>query len=221
MIETTNEQQIQFTNFIQEHELSYETDLRFSSFIPNVDLCDNGASFLTLEFEPDEVLDPLLTTLPLVAPSLTRTSRDNNAFVMTFSDPPFLLAQSIEFEVTETLGIIVSDDEDDTCCYLGDNFIEMHGRDETVTRRSYVDVVVTVSSGPDLINHAPSNPLDIPRVVPPCSPPSPSPECHSMLPIYYQDILEGNVVDCVESLGIFRGFVSFLNLHYLQKKRLA
>ena len=40
-------------------------------------------SFLTLDSELEEVLDPSLTTLPLGAPSLSTSPRDNTPFTMT------------------------------------------------------------------------------------------------------------------------------------------
>jgi len=45
---------------------------------------------------------------------------------MTFSDPPFPLAQLTEFEVGETLGINTSVDEDDTYYKSNHAFIEVH-----------------------------------------------------------------------------------------------
>ena len=84
MIETMTEQRIEFANNMREHELSPETDLRFSSPSLDVNLCDDGASFLSLESGLKEVFDPPLTTLPIVAPSSPRTFRNNTAFIMTF-----------------------------------------------------------------------------------------------------------------------------------------
>ena len=48
------------------------------------------------------VLDPPLPNLPLVAPSLPSTLRDNT---MTYPDPPLPLAQSTKFEVDETFSV--------------------------------------------------------------------------------------------------------------------
>jgi len=73
MIETINEQQIEFANKMGEYDLSHETDLRFSSHRLDVNFCDDGASFPPLESGLEEVVDPPLitpvTTLPFVAPS--------------------------------------------------------------------------------------------------------------------------------------------------------
>jgi len=60
MIDRTNEQQIEFTNKMQEYALSDETGLRFSSRRLDVNLCHDGASFHPLEFELEKVLDPPL-----------------------------------------------------------------------------------------------------------------------------------------------------------------
>jgi len=77
MIETMNEQQIEFANKMWDNNLSHETDLRFSSPRLNVNLCDDGRSFPPLESELEEVLDPPLTTLLTVAPSFPTNLRDN------------------------------------------------------------------------------------------------------------------------------------------------
>ena len=77
---------------MQEYDLSYKTDLSVNFSELDVNLCDDGASSLTLESRLEEVLDPPSTTLPLVAPSLPSTLRDNTSFLMTFLDPPFPLA---------------------------------------------------------------------------------------------------------------------------------
>ena len=92
MIETVNEQQIVFANKIREYDLSPETDLSSGSSILEVNLCDDGASCLTLESGLEEVLDPPLTALPLVSPSLTSTLRDNTPLYTTYPNPPFPLA---------------------------------------------------------------------------------------------------------------------------------
>ena len=100
---------------MREFDLSHKSDFRFSSPILDVCLCDDDASFPPLESGIEAIHDPPLTTPSLVAPSLTSTFRDNTTLIMTFSDPPFPLAQSTEFEVGEILGINTSVDEDDTC----------------------------------------------------------------------------------------------------------
>jgi len=86
MIETMNEQQIEFANKIQEYDLSPEPDLSSSSPRPDVNLCDDSTSFPPIESGLDEVLNPPLTTLLTVALSYPNTLRDSTAFIMTFLD---------------------------------------------------------------------------------------------------------------------------------------
>jgi len=50
------------------------------------------------------------------------------------------------------------------------------------------------------------DPLDAPHTSPLCSLPSPSPECHNMPLADFHDMLQGDVYDCIESLGTFRGY---------------
>jgi len=77
-------------------------------------LCDDDASFPSLESGLEVVLDPPLTTPSVIAPSSPSTFRDNTMFIMTFADPPFPLTQSMMFEVGETLGTNTSVDGEDT-----------------------------------------------------------------------------------------------------------
>jgi len=49
MIETINEQQIEFVKKMWEYDLSHETDLRFSSPRLDVNFCDDSGSFHPLE----------------------------------------------------------------------------------------------------------------------------------------------------------------------------
>jgi len=79
MIETMNEEQIEFANKMREYDLSHKTDLAFSSLRLGVNLCDDSASFLTIKSEVQEVPDASLTTLPIVASSLSNTLKDNTA----------------------------------------------------------------------------------------------------------------------------------------------
>jgi len=152
MIETIKEQQITFANKIQEYNLSPDTDLSSSSSRLDVNLCDDDASSHTLVSGLEEVLDHPLTTLPPVTPFLPNTLRDNTSLHTTYPNPPFPLAQSIEFKGGETFCVDASVNEDDMCCELDNAFIEVHDLDETFIARSCVDVVVAVSSSPDLID---------------------------------------------------------------------
>jgi len=78
MIETIDEQHIKIVNSMREYDLSRETDFRFSSPRLDVNFCDDGASFPPLESGLKEVLDPLSTTLPFVAPSSFSISVDED-----------------------------------------------------------------------------------------------------------------------------------------------
>jgi len=85
---------------------------------------------------------------------------------------------------------------------------DLHG---TPTGTSCVDVVVAGPASPDIVDNISPNPLDSYHASPLCSPPSPSPACCDMLLIDSHVILEGNGVDCFESLGTFRRYDPFLN----------
>ena len=63
MIETMDKQRVELEIKMREFDLSYETDLRFSSPKLDVYLCDDGVSFPLLEFGLEAVLDPSLVTL--------------------------------------------------------------------------------------------------------------------------------------------------------------
>ena len=129
MIETMNEQQVKLANRMREYDLSHETDLRVNFSELYVNLCDDGASSLTLESGLEEVLDPPLTTLPLVAPSPAGILRDYTLLCMTYPNPPFPFAQSTEFKVGEIFCVDASVNEDDICCTSDDAFIEVHDLD--------------------------------------------------------------------------------------------
>ena len=159
MIETMNEQEIEFVNKMREYDLSHETDLRFSSPKLDVCLCDNGASLSPLESGLEAVFDPSLCTLPLVAPSPPSILRDNTTFNMLFPDPSLPLAQSTEFKVGGTFSVSVSVDEDDACCDSGSVFIEVHDSVATLVGMSYVDVVITVPTSSVVVDDVSHDPL--------------------------------------------------------------
>ena len=110
----------------------------------------------SLKSELEAVCNPPLTTPSLIAPSSPSTLRDNIAFIMTFPDPPFLLAQSTEFEVGETFSI----NEDDTCYESNNVFIEVHEFDATLVGQSYVDVVVIMPASPEMVDNISPSPLN-------------------------------------------------------------
>ena len=69
-----------------------------------------------------------------------------------------------------------------------------------------MDVVAAGSTSPDIVDNISPNPLDSFHASPSCSPPSPSSACCDMLLIDSHVMLEGIEVDCLESLGTFRGY---------------
>jgi len=215
MIETMDKQQVEFELKMREFDLSHETDLRISSPRPDVCLCDDGASFPPLESGLEAVIDPSLCTLPLVAPSSPSTLRDNPTFNMLLPDPPLPLAQSTEFKVDGTFNVSVSVDEDDICYESDSIFIEEHESDAVLTGRSHMDVVTVEPTSPDIIDDISHDPLDTLHASPVCSLPSPSPECHSMPFADCHDILEGNEIDCLDSLGTLRGYDPSLDPYIL------
>ena len=137
-------------------------------------MCDDGASFLTLESGLEEVPDPSFTTLHIIAPSLPHTVSNNTMLFMTFPNPSFPLAQLTEFEIGETFGVSASVYEDDICCESSNIFIKVHDLHETFTGTSCVDVVVARPASPDYVNNIYPNPLDTFHPFSSCSlPPSP------------------------------------------------
>ena len=68
-------------------------------------------------------------------------------------------------------------------------------------------MVITVPASSDVVDDVSLDPLDTPYASPLCSLPSPFPEYHNML--------HGDVFDCIESLGIFRGYNPSLNPYSL------
>jgi len=134
--------------------------------------------------------------------------------IMTFPDPHLPLAQLTEYKVGKTLGISASFSEDDTCHEPNNAFIEVHDFDATLVRRSYENLVVTVSASLDMVDNS-ANHLDSFHTSSSCSLPSPSPVCHNMSLFQFYDMLEGNEVECVESLGNFRGYDPSLNPYSL------
>ena len=126
------------------------------------------ASFPPLEFRLEVVLDSPLTTPCLVTPSAHSTLRDNPALVMTFLNPPFPVAQLMEFQVGETLGISASVVMNDTCYEPGDTFNIVHDFDVTLVVRSYVDVVIAVPVSSYMVGDISPNHLDTFHAFPSC-----------------------------------------------------
>jgi len=141
--------------------------------------------------------------------------------IMTFSDLPFPLAQSTEFEVGEILGINTSVNEDDTSYDSNHTFIEVHNFNVTIEGRLYVDVEVTVTTNPDLVVNISPDPLDTLHASPLGSPLCPSSECHNLSLVGYHAMLEGKEVDCIEFLGTSRGYDPFLDPYSLYLRNMS
>jgi len=206
MIEIINKQQAEFENRMREFDLSHETNLRFSSRRLDVCLCDDGVSFTPLESGLEAILDPFLTTPSLVASSSPSTLRDNTIFNMTLPDQPLPLALSTDFKVGEIFSVNASVDEDNIYYESGSVFIEVRNSDATLAGMSYVDVVITVPASFDMVDNISPDPLETFHVSPSCSLPSHSHECHNLLLAEYHVIREGNEIDCMDSLGTFKGY---------------
>ena len=65
----------------------------------------------------------------------------------------------------------------------------------------------------EIVDHISFEPFDIFHAFPSCSLPSPSLDYRNMSPNHYHDMIKGNMVDYIKSLGTFQGFVLFLNPH--------
>jgi len=78
-----------------------------------------------------------------------------------------------------------------------------------------VNAKVIVPTSPDLADHTPLDHLDTFKSFSSCSLPYPCPECCNMSLVEYHDMLEGTKVECVESLGTFRGYDPSLDTYSL------
>ena len=101
MIETMNEQNVMFQNYLRENHLSNETELSLSSARPKVSLCDDNELSFPLEFnfvvdmaliDLEKVIDAPLISLLLVAPSSVNTPRDIVEGVLTLPNSLIPLA---------------------------------------------------------------------------------------------------------------------------------
>ena len=119
---------------------------------------------------------------------------------------PFPLVQLTKFEVGETFGINASVDEDDTYCQSDEVFTEVHDLYENPIGNSCVDVMVMGPASPNLVDNIYPNLLYTFYVLSSCSLPSPSPKYRNISLVHYQGMLEGNIIDCVEFQGIFKGY---------------
>jgi len=78
---------------------------------------------------------------------------------MTFSDPPFPLAQSTEFEVGETFKVNARVDEDEICYESNSIFIELRDSDASLIERSYVNVMLTMPASSDMVGNISHDPM--------------------------------------------------------------
>jgi len=95
---------------------------------------------------------------------------------------------------------------DDICYELDNVFIEVHDLDATLVVRPYVDAEVTVTTSPNVVENISPDPLDTLHVSHSGSPPSFSPKCHNLSLVACHNMLEGNVIDCMDSLDTFKGY---------------
>ena len=89
--------------------------------------------------------------------------------------------------------------------------IEVHDFDATIAGMSYVDVVPNVPTSSVMVDNASPVPPDTSHASLLCSLPSPSPESHPMPFANFHDMLQGEMLDCMDSLGTFRGYDPFLD----------
>jgi len=82
----------------------------------------------------------------------------------------------------------------------------VHDLDATLRGRSNVDVLATTPTSPNLVDNIFLDPLDAFHAPSSCSLPHPSPECYNISLVNCYHVLEGNVIDCVESLCTFRWY---------------
>jgi len=98
---------------------------------------------------------------------------------------------------------------------LGNVSVEVHDFHETPTGTSCVDGMAAGPTSPDFVDNISPNSLDTFHASSSCSAPSASPKCCDMLLIDSHVILEGNEVDCPETLGTFRGYSPSLDPYNL------
>jgi len=83
-----------------------------------------------------------------------------------------------------------------------------------------VDAVATIPTNPDLANNISPDPLDTFHAFSLGSLLSPSPECRNMSTVDHHGLLNGNVVDCFEFPGTFRGYNPSLDPYNLYLKNM-
>ena len=87
----------------------------------------------------------------------------------------------------------------------------------------WMSFVTTMPTSFVMVDDVSLEPLDTPHASPSCSLPPPSPECHTMPSVAFHDMPQGDVSDCMDSLGAFRGYDPSLDpcslLHLLTFQR--
>jgi len=81
----------------------------------------------------------------------------------------------------------------------------MHDSNVTIARRSYVDVVITMPTSSVMVDDVSPDPLDALHASPSCSLPYLPPKHYNLSLVPCHDMLEGNEIDYMDSLGTFRG----------------
>ena len=97
-------------------------------------------------------------------------------------------------------------DEDDICFDSNNVLIEVHDSVATPIGMSYVDVEITVPASSVMDDDVALDPLNTTHASPLCSLPPPPPDCHNVPFIDFHDMLQGDVSDCMDYLGTFRGY---------------
>jgi len=110
---------------------------------------------------------------------------------------------------------LVRVDEDDIYFESDNIFIKVRDFDATPAGRSYADITITVPASPVMVDDVSLGPLDTPHASRLWSLPFPPPECHNMPSVDFHDMLQGDVSDCMDSLGTFRGYDPFLDPYSL------
>jgi len=89
---------------------------------------------------------------------------------------------------------------------LDNVFVEVHDSHATPAGRSCGDVVVTVLAGPHVVDNISPDPLDTFHASSSCSLPSLSTEHYNLSLVACHHRLEGNEIDCMDSLCSFGGY---------------
>jgi len=78
--------------------------------------------------------------------------------------------------------------------------------DATPARRSYVDIATTMPASSVMVDDVHLDPLGTLHASPSCSLSSLSPKRYNLPLVACHDMVKGDVFDCMNSLGTFRGY---------------